>query len=89
MRIGRIDQAMLKFLWIGFLCTLQAIPSRAQHKADGYKGIWFTLGQFSAYGDKYAGGLGTYTANHMPVAIYSKKANKTFFVYGATTAENE
>jgi hypothetical protein len=21
-------------------------------KADGYKGIWFTLGQFSEYGDK-------------------------------------
>ena len=89
MKIGRIDQAMLKFLWIGFLCTLQAIPSGAQHKADGYKGIWFTLGQFSAYGDKYSGGLGTYTANHLPVAIYSKKVNKTFFVYGATASENE
>ena len=89
MKIGRIDQAMLKFLWIGFLFILQAIPSVAQQKADGYKGIWFTLGQFSAYGDKYSGGLGTYTANHLPVAIYCKKANKTFFVYGATTAENE
>ena len=31
--------------------------------ADGYKGIWFTLGQFSEYGDKYSGGLGTYTAD--------------------------
>ncbi len=89
MKIGRIDQAMLKFLWIGFLCTLQAIQSGAQQKADGYKGIWFTLGQFSAYGDKYSGGLGTYTANHIPVAVYSKTAQKTFFVYGATSAENE
>jgi hypothetical protein len=80
---------MVKFLLIGFTCILQAIPSTAQLQADGYKGIWFTLGQFSAHGDKYSGGLGTYTANHMPVAIYSKKANKTFFVYGATTAENE
>ncbi|MEO6315292.1 MAG: BNR-4 repeat-containing protein, partial [Chitinophagaceae bacterium] len=58
-------------------------------RADGYKGIWFTLGQFSAYGDKYSGGLGTYTSSHVPVAIYSAKANKTFFVYGGTTAENE
>jgi hypothetical protein len=49
---------------------------------DGYRGIWFTLGQKSEYGDKYSGGLGTYTANHVPMAIYSKEADKTFFVYG-------
>jgi hypothetical protein len=52
--------------------------------ADGYRGIWFTLGQFSTYGDKYSGGLGTYTANHIPIAIYSAAVNKTFFVYGGT-----
>ena len=53
-------------------------------RVDGYRGIWFTLGQFSAYGDKYSGGLGTYTANHIPIAIYSPEVNKTFFVYGGT-----
>ena len=58
-------------------------------KANDYKGIWFTMGQFSDYGDKYSGGLGTYTANHIPVAIYSPKVNKTFFVYGGTTQKNE
>lgn len=58
-------------------------------KADGYKGIWFTLGQFSEFGDKYSGGLGTYTANHIPIAIYSPEANKTFFVYGGTTSKEE
>ena len=58
-------------------------------KADGYKGIWFTLGQFSEYGDKYSGGLGTYTSSHIPVAIYAQQVNKTFFVYGGTTAETE
>ncbi len=52
--------------------------------ADGYRGIWFTLGQFSTYGDKYSGGLGTYTANHIPIAIYAPEVNKTFFVYGGT-----
>jgi len=57
----------------------------AQIKADGYKGIWFTLGQFSQYGDKYSGGFGTYTSSHIPIAIYSQKVNKTFFVYGGTT----
>ena len=51
---------------------------------DGYRGIWFTLGQFSEHGDKYSGGLGTYTANHIPLAVYAEKVNKTFFVYGGT-----
>ena len=58
-------------------------------KVNGYRGIWFTLGQRSAYGDKYSGGLGTYTAKHCPLAIYASEVNKTFFVYGGTTIENE
>ena len=49
---------------------------------DGYRGIWFTLGQRSQFGDKYSGGLGTYTANHVPLAIYVAEVDKTFFVYG-------
>jgi len=57
-------------------------PVISRDKDDGYRGIWFTLGQFSEHGDKYSGGLGTYTANHVPMAIYSPQANKTFFVYG-------
>jgi hypothetical protein len=52
--------------------------------ADGYRGIWFTLGQFSKYGDKYSGGLGTYTANHEPMAVYAPQVDKTFFTYGGT-----
>lgn len=56
---------------------------------NGYKGIWFTLGQLSQYGDKYSGGLGTYTSSHIPIAIYSKQVNKTYFVYGGTTARDE
>ncbi|HKH62400.1 MAG TPA: BNR-4 repeat-containing protein [Flavitalea sp.] len=73
-----------------FLIVLLHGQAQSQNpKANGYKGIWFTLGQFSAYGDKYSGGLGTYTSNHVPVAIYSKQADKTFFVYGGTTAKDE
>ena len=49
---------------------------------DGYRGIWFALGQMQQYGDKYSGRLATYTANRVPMAIYSNAANKTFFVYG-------
>jgi hypothetical protein len=56
---------------------------------NGYKGIWFTLGQFSEHGDKYSGGLGTYTAKHRPLAIYAPEVKKTFFVYGGTTAPDE
>ncbi|MBA4149663.1 MAG: BNR-4 repeat-containing protein [Verrucomicrobia bacterium] len=82
------------------LCSLLALstPAFAQPKAtttekpepltgqttDGYRGIWFTLGQKLPYGDKYSGGLGTYTANHVPMAVYAPKVNKTFFTYGGT-----
>jgi len=59
-----------------------ATPVVSRDKDDGYRGIWFTLGQFSEHGDKYSGGLGTYTANHVPMAIYSPQVKKTFFVYG-------
>jgi len=60
------------------------LPGLSGIKADGYRGIWFTLGQMSKYGDKYSGGLATYTADHIPIAIYAPKADKTFFVYGGT-----
>ena len=83
-----------KYLFVRSFCVLAAICSLYQGKAqnataDGYRGIWFTLGQFSQYGDKYSGGLGTYTSSHIPIAIYAKTVNKTFFVYGGTAAENE
>jgi hypothetical protein len=58
-------------------------------KIDGYKGIWFTLGQFTDYGDKYSGGLATYTAKHTPLAIYSPRAQKTFFVYGGIAPDRK
>lgn len=64
--------------------TNNAQPVALSPRADGYRGIWFTLGQFSKHGDKYSGGLGTYTANHVPLAVYSSQADKTFFTYGGT-----
>jgi hypothetical protein len=65
-------------------------------KESGYRGIWFTLGQFSDhpfgkdgqwkdywdYGDKYSGGLATYTAKHVPIAIYAADVDRTFFCFG-------
>lgn len=58
------------------------LDATASARDTGYRGIWFTLGQKSEHGDKYSGGLGTYTANHVPMAIYAPEVNKTFFVYG-------
>lgn len=66
-----------------------AEPVINSEKADGYKGIWFTLGQFLEHGDKYSGGLGTYTAKHVPLAVYAPEVNKTFFVYGGTRNTDE
>ena len=85
---------MIRFIVIRIFFALLFIlffrPAIAQlPTTEGYKGIWFTLGQFSQYGDKYSGGLGTYTSSHIPIAIYSPEVNKTFFVYGGTTKADE
>lgn len=60
-----------------------------QIKANGFKGIWY-MNQPSndEYVYKYSGGKATYTVNHRPIAIYSKKANKTFFCFGGTNEGN-
>ena len=55
--------------------------------ADGYRGIWYyNQKSDDEYVYKYSGGLGTYCAKHLPFAVYSEEANKTFFVYGGTSA---
>lgn len=71
------------------LSSLLSAQSLTNSKIDGYRPIWFELNQKYEYGDKYSGALGTYTAKHVPLAIYSPEADKTFFVFGGTTSENE
>lgn len=56
---------------------------------DGYRGIWLTLGQPTEFGDKYSGGLGTYTANHIPMAVHAEQVNKIYVVYGGTRQDGE
>lgn len=52
-------------------------------REDGYRGIWYAnQASNDEYVYKYSGGMATYTAYHTPIAIYSAKADKTFFVYG-------
>ncbi len=58
-------------------------------QADGFRGIWFDLGQRSEFGSKYSGGLGTYTANHVPMAHYVEEENRTYFTWGGTPARDK
>ena len=83
----------MKYTFLISVLFLLQVFSEAQSlsntKLNGYRPIWFELNQKYEYGDKYSGALGTYTAKHVPLAIYSEKANKTFFVFGGTKSENE
>ncbi len=55
---------------------------------DGYRGIWYSNQPTKdTYRYKYSGGLGTYPQPILPLAIYSKEANKTFFCYGGSLKE--
>lgn len=55
----------------------------ANTREDGYQGIWYyNQPSNDQYVYKYSGGMATYTAYHTLIAIYSPKADKTFFVYG-------
>lgn len=76
--------ALVALVLLPSVSCFDAGATEPSPKADGYRGIWFTLGQKCEYGDKYSGGLGTYTANHVPIAVYAKEVNKTFFVYGGS-----
>lgn len=56
-------------------------------EADGYRGIWyFNQPSKDEYRYKYSGGMATYPQQHIPIAVYCKEVDKTFFVYGGTTA---
>jgi hypothetical protein len=69
------------------LCALCAaiLLSAQQRKDDGYRGIWFyDQPSQDEYVYKYSGGFATYPQQQLPIAYYSKEANKTFFCYGGT-----
>lgn len=73
------------------LCAMavaaQDLP-RVGTPMDGYWGIWyFNQKVETEYVYKYSGGLGTYCAKHIPMAVYAPEVNKTFFVYGGRKAD--
>jgi len=54
-------------------------------KDTGYRGIWYYNQKTGTeYVYKYSGGLGTYCAKHLPMAVYAPAVDKTFFVYGGS-----
>jgi len=80
---------ILFIVFIGISTGSAFCQGLSNSKMNGYRGIWFELNQKYADGDKYSGALSTYTAKHRPLAIYSKEVEKTFFVYGGTTNEDQ
>ncbi len=68
-------------------CAAMSLCGAPQPKDDGYRGIWYyNQATQDEYKFKYSGGMATYPQQHVPIAIYSPQANKTFFCYGGTTA---
>src|SRR5512145_3331769 len=71
------------------LCAaVVAAQADALPRADGYRGIWYyNQPSKDEYAYKYSGGFATYPQQHMPIAVYAAKANKTFFVYGGRSSQ--
>ena len=64
-----------------------AVLAEPLPKEDGYRGIWYyNQPSKDEYRYKYSGGFATYPQQHIPIAYYCPQANKSFFVYGGTTA---
>ena len=87
--IGLLGALLYLFLPTCVRAQQVGVEDLRNTRVDGYRGIWFALGKSYLYGDKYAGGLATYTAKHRPLAVYAPAVNKTYFVYGGTPAANQ
>jgi hypothetical protein len=73
-------------VFLGLSAAAQAPLESFGEPVPGYRGIWYSNEKTNnEYVYKYSGGLGTYCANHIPMAVYAPEVNKTFFVYGGTS----
>jgi hypothetical protein len=79
---------ILAALTVATAYNAERVTAAPAERADGYRGIWY-MNQPTGdeYRYKYSGGYATYPQQHMPIAIYSAAANKTFFVYGGSTGK--
>ncbi len=80
---------MFRFALLAAGLILAAATDAAGEKDNGYRGLWY-CNQLTndEYVYKYSGGLGTYCSNHIPMAVYAPRVEKTFFVYGGTNETN-
>jgi hypothetical protein len=70
--------------------TAQAADLPPTRRADGYRGVWYmNQPQADEFRFKYSGGFATYPQQHVPIAIYSREANKTFFCYGGQADDSD
>lgn len=79
-------------LWLALALPVVAVApvEGFGEPVPGYRGIWYSNEKTNnEYVYKYSGGLGTYCANHIPMAIYAPAVNKTFFVYGGTSESGD
>jgi hypothetical protein len=82
-RQGEIATAIVALTVINSLAFSAPAPT-----TDGYRGIWYSnQSTDDEYHFKYSGGFATYPQQHVPIAIYSAAAKKTFFVYGGSTGK--
>ncbi len=52
-------------------------------------GLWSRSEKSPEYGYQFSGGLGTFSSQHRPMAIYSAKMDRTYFLFSGTRAPDE
>ena len=66
-----------------------ACPVLLNAKADGFRGLWYYNQRIKGpYKFKYSGGLGTAFEANVPMAVYAKEVDKTFFSWGGADELN-
>ncbi len=78
-KIRLLFAGILLMQWQGYLFA-------QNQRADGYMGLWTRSPQTFNQKSVYAGGLGTFSSQLRPMAIYSPEYRKTFFVYSGTSS---
>jgi len=74
---------------VGCIIAAPSIGADDFKKDDGYRGIWFAdMASKDEYRyTYYSGGLGTYTAQHIPLAYYAVTVNRTYFCWGGASRD--
>jgi len=82
-----LSRTKIRFLIAGLMLLQCPLSIQAQNlKADGYMGLWTRSPQMYNGRYLYMGGLGTFSSQLRPMAVYSPEFRKTFFVYSGTSS---